>query len=312
MSVTLLNALKEKQAIIIGDQIMVNLPYGSYLLANGNEVNSGYNGHKILYSNDILPIQSIQRSSRSVSGYVYADGSVMDVRDYCIKLAALTAPYYDEDDEKCVYPSLEVEFEVRKQTELLKSHVEILYTEPTITYTPVDIEIVGTVEDTGSDYIKNILAFNGKTYYNGNLYEVDVTKLVYDTTMTYLKDNDLIQHMQNDNGRNYVRYLKVKGEYMFSDFHGASEKATCGFMFLSEANLYCENKAKEIVNGLRLKLFGGAQPITFATKLKVYNQLCTIQTKVVNLDVKQKDTSSKNSVCTLIRNLINELKSTED
>jgi hypothetical protein len=312
MSVTLLNTLKEKQAIIIGDQIMVNLPYGNYLLANGNEISSGYNGHKTLYTNDILPIQSIQRSPRSISGYKYADGSVVDVVEYHNKLTSLTSPYYDEDEEKYIYPSLEVEFEVRKQRQSIESHVEILYTEPTVTYTPVEIEIVGTVENTGSVYINNILAFNGKTYSNGNLYEVDVTKLVYDTTINYLKDNNLLEHMQNDNGRNYVRFLKVKGEYMFSDFHGTNEKATSGFMSLNEAKQFCENKAKEVVNTLRLKLFGGAQPIAIATKLKVYNQLCTIQTRVTNLEVKQKDLSSKTAVCNLIRNLITELKNTEE
>ncbi len=312
MSIALLNTLKEKQAIIIGNQIMLNLPCGDYLLANGNEVRSGYNGTTYLYSNDILPIQLIQRSPRSISGYKYADGSVMDTTEYDSRFQELITPYFDVELDEIVYPSLEIEFQVRKKTEILKSHVEIIYAEPTVAYTPIEIEIVGTVEDTGSDYIKNILAFNGKTYSNGNLYEVDVTKLVYDTTINYLKDNNLLEHMQNDNGRNYVRFLKVKGEYMFSDFHGTNDKATSGFMSLNEAKLYCENKAREVVDILRLKLFGGAQPIAIATKLKVYNQLCTIQTKVTNLEVKQKDLSSKHTVCNLIRTLINELKTTED
>lgn len=311
MSITMLNSLKDKQAIYIDDQVWVTLPSGNYLLANGNTLSGGYNS-KHLLSKECLPIQLINKKPKQALSVMYEDGTVMDYHDWTNAISKVNSPYYDEDDERVTYPSLEVEFECRKELVRLRDIKETIYSEEEITYSPVELEIVGDVQDTGSEYIQNILAFDGKTYYNGTLYKVDSTKVVMDATIKFLTDNDLLQHMQNDSGRNYVRFMKVKGNYIFGDFHGTEQGATKGFKSLEESKKFVEDKIKEINNHLKLKLFGGASPIGYATRLSVHNDLVSLKGKISKLDNKTKDYQAKVSILRDINKLIDELKTEEN
>ena len=176
------------------------------------------------------------------------------------------------------------------------------------TYTPININIVGSLEDTGNRFIETPILY-GKTKFsasNSNLFRVDVKGLVVNVLSPYWKRLKEKGIETENPDHSFFKYLKVGGRYVFTNSDLLSGKVEYRYYKeLKEAEESCNNITKEVET-----LIERCIP-KFLGKLdaaQVQKDLGVILHSVQSLQVKQKDISSKSAA----QNLITKLQKTID
>ena len=123
--------------------------------------------------------------------------------------------YFDDDADEYIYPSLDVEFAIRKKLSLLEEYEPVYGTTPE-TKTNVDITLIGTSEYTGSDFIKSAINYGVASFNSSDgLFMIENKyHIVRDEVLKLIKEYDVTYVLPDHSG---LRFLKVRDKYVFSN-----------------------------------------------------------------------------------------------
>ena len=161
---------------------------------------------------------------------------------------------YEDEDGDVMYPSLEVEYECKKNLLKLKN-CTCIYEDIPNELTDVTLKCVGTACDTGSKYIETALQYGESGFTNSNFFKVDLSGIFSNTVLKFIRDNDLSVGFSNDH-RDTVRYAKYNGNYLFSSSDIYADKGkVCYFNTLKEAVDKEQTVRKDTLSLLNIQIF---------------------------------------------------------
>lgn len=174
--------LKINQAVFFNGKYVVQLPAGKFIDSQENKINGG---EQVVM--DDLYIFCIVENSPKVLKYIFDDGTEKTPEDYS-ELIKESSQYQDEWGDH-QYPSIEIEFDIRKRMEAY-AKAEKVYSESTVEYKPVEIEVIGSVEGTESKFIETPFQYGQATWkpYTG-IYKVHTSKISVDEWYELEKEN---------------------------------------------------------------------------------------------------------------------------
>lgn len=213
---TLLANLPENSAVLIGDQVLVCLPQPKnqhFYEVDGIPLrNTSFTPAQVLINKDSV-IELVGSKKQEVVRYQCGE-KFLSVEDYNDLIYENKTKYGDGTSYGEVnYPDLDTEFKCRKELERLQKYTPF-YNTIKGTRTKVEYNIIGDVEETGSNFITNALSLGKGKFQNGNFYKVDLYGITNNVLSDFCKNNN---YNNSNSIRDTLRYCKVNGEYVFSD-----------------------------------------------------------------------------------------------
>lgn len=308
----ILEGLNQYQAVKFNNGYVVQLAKGGYyhheMYNELHTVNNTETKASQVFVNNLENIKKVNLPTKTVQHYLTSEGVEISVEDVN-SLRALSSPYYCEYEEDYVYPSLEVEFEIKKKQEVLKS-ITSVYDDPVKTLTEVDIEVVGVQEDTGSDFITTPYSI-GKAFHNneGGIYKVAVSSDIAKDEMFKLRtkysDDDF--KLPSHSG---LRFVQVNGKYVFSDRDPHLDKGYSKvFTDLTEAKKH-EESIRKFVRDKVLPHIKSHQEVTDSERSDIAVELNSIEGLILGMQVKVKSESTKRQCLKRVRELLSKLGET--
>lgn len=298
---TKMKGLEYNQAIDCGDHLLVKLAQGKYKVG-AEEVTVSYNGLECAISKG-SEIVRIITTIGEITHYIVRDTDQTFSVDDVQRLRTLDSQYRDEYDEYN-YPSLEVEMEVRKQTDVLNKIVAVR--EPdTVNKQKVEFSIVGSLLPTGSKFVTSTVSIGMITE---SMYSLNKLGVACKALMDVANKFGLDYECSSSSG---LRYAKIGGKYIMS---GVMEKQPwCDGRFpmshysdLSTALSEEKRLYTEVFKYASAKV--NPSDIESGTVRQVYNELESILTQIKSIDYKQKSSSTHSSVCNRVRKLMSQLE----
>jgi hypothetical protein len=276
--------LKEFEAVQAGDVVIVQLPtrYSGYMLSDRI-----INGGQITMSKDETIYRYIAPKLTWIKT-VLKDGSEMTPQE----VNAIHNKYYDEDDERIVYPSLEEEFEHRKVLETI-SQGEKVYLEEEAIKEPVQYIVVGVLKDTGNPFIETAISYGKGRFYTGDtsFFKLNVTAVIGDTLKKFAIEAQLPFSNSNHSG---YKYAKIKDQYVIgngSKWEKQSDNSFSYFPTLNAAQTYEDNLRKEIRDYLLAKF--NMNIVGKVAAAEIFSDLQGILKRVESLNVMKKSDDEK-------------------
>lgn len=304
----MINGLRDNEAVKIGENYLVKLSsyFGDLL----------YDGEKIENTSQPILVQSIdkfslrQKSKPAIEHYVDAEGNAISIED----LRKIRNKYYNDTLEEYIYPSLEVEFEHRKELEKYKKLTPVYEKIPEFTYSPVTITVIGEMVDTGSKFIQSALSFGMKSFSGEtNLFRVDGMAIALDEILSY-KDRFTVDTPSHGG----LRFAKVDGSYLFDENEFWWMNSNHRMTSTLEA-------AKELEASIRLAVSNRIKikvKVDIPSKLAynaIYSRLKAIHRQVMSIAAMKNSSSARlnalsdiNKLITTIESNIQELEKEED
>jgi hypothetical protein len=291
-----IDLLKENEAVVSGNTMIVHLPHGMYKICD-RVVSIGWNNNQVAVNRDEV-IYKHTPPRVKVVGYTYEDGKTISFED-----AQVTRSLYCYDGEY-EYPDLDTEFAHRKQ--LLELEKATAVTEQTDeVLTPLEFTIVGEVIDTGSKYIETAISYGAARFssYDDSFYRLDVTQLLGDTIKQFATDNNL----RFDNSNSGYRFCKIDGASVSTPEweNLLKEGASRVLPTLEEAKKVEQGFRSKMLNHLRGKYIKST--LDEATRAEIYSDLESILRRLGELEVKQKSVYAFRNLKTAVSNLKDKL-----
>jgi hypothetical protein len=290
--------LKDFEAVQAGDTLIIQLPHrwGGYMVGNrqlnGTQVtiNVGeticeYTAPKRTWIKTILK-----------DGTELSDHEVNDIHDQ----------YYDDDEEKMVYPSLKEEFAHRERL-LEISEGEKVYLEEEAILTPVEYKIVGELKDTGNPFVETAVSY-GKGRFStsdNSFFKLSVSEVIGDTLKKFAAEAEL--PFVNGTHSGY-KYAKIKDQYVIgsgSKWEKQSENSFKYFPSLQDAQKYEDDIRSELHEYLAAKF--NMTVIGKFVAAEIFADLQAILKKVEGLDVMRKAQDNKQYTKNAINALMKKL-----
>lgn len=294
------NDLPDNKAIKMGEVFIVKLPASYY---NGFEIN----GVRVNGGLHTLPnldnIYSVKPSLKRLTHYEL-NGEEIGVAIFNSKSPS---SYYDDDYEEYQFDSLEHEYDVKKEWERIKDAVPI-YKETPEQLLPVEIEVIGTMVDTGSKFISTPYQL-GKAFFDssGGIYNLDRYSIACDEVRQIRQEYpDAKVDLPTHSG---LEYLKVNGTYIFTR---APEPWIKGSSFPTivtslDAAKEIERDTRKIV---RSRMMVEIKPIVAdSIMLKdIYKFLDRVEDSLSSIEVKQKSYHCKRALVNRLAEKMKELE----
>jgi hypothetical protein len=299
--------LKAYQAVKLDNgNFVVAFPRGKYVIDGATGSVNGLCDQVVV--TDITQVFRVENTPGEILHYTLYDQIVsVEVRNALYaEVQALADEYFNEDAEEVVFPDLDTEFEFRKKQELVNRHVMVRGAPQTLQIT-VEITVVGTAEDTGSEFIETPFSFGEISFQGRGVYRVDLSGIAKDEF-----NRARIKYTEatfNDATHSNIRYAQVNGDYLFKeDTLGAKENQVRVLGSLREAQEMEQNVRTVIGNILRHKL----EPVEVTKAVLTVNQvlldLAVIKREVVNIDPKSKTLGERRNALARLNALIDKLE----
>lgn len=209
-----IEGLKQYQAVQFGDKYIVCL--STWSDKSTHCVNGVDTPASQVVVDDLTSIFKLVKPSPELTHYVDESGDVVSVEKYTEMMTAFTGEhnkYYDEDVDDYIYPDLDTEYMVKKLKEPL-SKLKHVFKEFPVEQRQVEIDVVGVLEDTGSQFIETSVQF-GKTSWQGGAgaYKVGASNGIVIDEIRKIKDESDDLDIPTHSG---LRYVKLNGKYIFS------------------------------------------------------------------------------------------------
>lgn len=291
--------LRHYEAVKSGDTVIVQLPtsYPAAYMVGDRKVNGG----QIAINKDET-IYSFTAPKKTWIKTILKDGTELSAQE----VNKIHNQYYDEDRDDIVYPSLEAEFEHRK--ELLRlGEGEKVYLEEEAILTPIEYTVVGELEDTGSPFIESAVVYGkGRFYTNDNsFYRLNTSGVIGDTLQKFAAENKL--SFSNANHSGYL-YAKIKDQYVIgsgSKWEKQSNDCFRYFPTATEAKKYEGDLRAELNEHLCGKF--NTTVISKATAAQIFADVQGILRRVESLDVMRKAQDDKRYTVNAINALLKRL-----
>lgn len=295
---------KHGEYVDFGESWLVYLTQqdGKKILVDGKGVIVGYSGSNQIFIKPDAAVVEVIRGTKIHTHYEHKDTKeVMNKSKY---RKIIFAEFYSEDDGEYHYPSLEVEFEHRKQVEELKENYLPVYDIKPDKEEPIQLTCVGSATPTGSPFIETALAYSKTKFSDSGFYRVNWSGLTAKILKDFVDEHNLHKDFTNATHSN-VRFAQVKGKYILSsDVSGADKEQTKVYSDLGSAKEAVESHTKSLLKHLYTKTFGDNIVLNKATLGGVVRDLKAIKSSLANLEVKQKSSQSKRILVNKVYNLV--------
>jgi hypothetical protein len=286
--------LPHGKAVLLGNVYIVSLPYGKKVKVNGVEVNTSC--QVCVESLDL--IQEVVPAS-SVLTHYELNGVRRSIKEYNDSIH-INKEYWDHLCEDFVYPSLEVEFEVRSKIK------EASKFEPVFDYTPettrqYSVDVIGVTMDTGSDFIESSIQYGMATYNVGSsVYCInDIKGIICDELEKLIKEYDSkATYNYPDVG---CRYLKVNEKYIFGK-DDTPDTSTRFFTDIESARLHEGNLRRRVRT--RALPFVSKVSIGLTERGDLVRSLISLKDAMNSCDFKKASTYSKKIMSLKIDDII--------
>ena len=267
----------------VGDSYWLCIKESGLYEINGvrKDINVGWNSNtkQVVLSEEPV-LRKVSRGARNLIHYEN-EGQIITPEEY----RKVLWKYEDEDGER-FYPSLEVEFEHRKELEGLNKF-DPVYEQQEDTYEEVETRCVGDVVDTGSDYIENALSYGKATFSNSNFYKVDLSRINASELAKFVEEHNLKDRYENSSHSN-VHYAKIGGNYAMTGLPFSKDKCFKYVTSLDDAKRLESDTRKQVRSVLNMKVLGGNHLLHGKTLVDVYDKIGQWVSTLGELDVKVK------------------------
>jgi hypothetical protein len=267
--------LKDLEAVVCGDTLILQLPSGYYRL-DDRELTVGYSNTQVAITKDTKVYKRIP-ATKALIKVVLQDGREVSAQDY-----TEAQRKYDYGD---CYPDLDTEYAHRKfLTELDAAEKVYEITDEQLEL--LSYTVIGELTDTGSKFIETPLVFGQARFsnYDNAFYKLNITGLLGEVIQQFAKDKGF--KFSNSTLSGY-RYCQIDGSYVSS---GKWEKLLDGaqhhYTSLSLAKEAEKAYTEEILTYLKAKY--NTEKLSEETCAAVFKQLSEIRFKVGNLKVTSK------------------------
>lgn len=304
----LFSDLNEFEAIDLHDSYLAKLPHGEYTIAG---VRRSFRGGQI-YVTALDNITRHEKPPRQVIAYADEEGNQVTVEDYQKFFAEFNEKYRDEDTYEYHYSTLEEEFEARKELSYW-SDLERVYNEPKETTEDVKLTIVGSALDTGSKFIESPIFF-GKVAWDKDrksLFRVKTAAVAMDEAKKIIEENKDNKGFKVDlPGHSHLQYLKINGEYMFTQvpYNYIKQAGTTSLAPTLEDAKSTEATVRASIRDRINMLLNPAQP-TEADLLDIIKDLQSIRTSMSSVDSKVKTYRQHTATITKLNDLVRKVES---
>jgi hypothetical protein len=289
--------LKDFEAVQAGDTLIIQVPHrwGGYMVGNRQ-----LNGTQITINKDET-LYTYTAPQRTWVKTILKDGTELSAQE----VNKIHNQYYDDDEEKMVYPSLKEEFAHRERL-LEISEGEKVYLEEEAILTPVEYTIVGELKDTGNPFVETAVSY-GKGRFStsdNSFFKLNVSKVIGDTLKKFAAEADLPFTASSHSG---YKYAKIKGDYVITSgkWYHMAEKCFKYFPSLQDAQKYENDIRSELHSYLAAKF--NMTVIGKFVAAEIFADLQAILKKVEGLDVMRKAQDNKQYTKNAINALMKKL-----
>ena len=289
--------LKDFEAVQAGDTVIVQVPHrwGGYMVGNRQ-----LNGTQITINKDET-LYTYTAPQRTWIKTILKDGTELSAQE----VNKIHNQYYDDDEEKMVYPSLKEEFAHRERL-LEIGEGEKVYLEEEAILTPVEYTIVGELKDTGNPFLETAVSY-GKGRFStsdNSFFKLNVTAVIGDTLQKFAAEAGL--PFKNGNHSGY-QYAQIKDQYVVSTGKWCQMVEKCFKYFPSaqDAQKYEDEIRSELHSYLAAKF--NMTVIGKFVAAEIFADLQTILKKAEGLDVMRKAQDSKRYTINAINALLKKL-----
>lgn len=261
------------------------------------DVRIGYGGRASQFVLSEEPtLRKVTLGRRELTHYEH-EGTTLTVKEY----NNINGKHCDEDGDRC-YPSLEVEYEHRKELQKLYKF-EAVYHQHEDTFEDIVTRCVGDVVDTGSRYIENALSYGKACFTNSCFYRVNLSAVTASELAAFVEEHNLKDKYSNSTHSN-VHYAKIDNNYVMTDLpYGNKDKFTMATS-LEEATKVEKETRTEVRSHLNMKVLGGNYGLHGKTLTETYTRVEQWMNTLQEIDVKVKSDSKKRG----LRNSMNKFK----
>ena len=296
------------QAVKVGENYVVCLPQGRYEI-DGTQISSGYQGTQVVVPIDkIDTLNKITPAQKKVSHYVLKSGVEVSAEKVNETRSELNS-YFDEDYEQYNFPSLEVEFEVRKRCEPYANAAAVYIEEPEeIAGYSDKLEFVGEQVDTGSKFVSTAYSLGRMSHqhYNG-VFKVDVKGVLRDEFGKVVKDNDWKSEVPT---HSFLEYAKINGTYVFTQKSLYKNPNDRVFMDLDSAKEFEKTMRKTIRQDIMSKI--SPEPMGELLRKEVYSDIMSLIDLINQIEHKQKSHYKKSAALTKANKVLDKVKWEEE
>ncbi len=289
--------LKDFEAVQAGDTVIIQVPHrwGGYMVSNRQ-----LNGTQITINKDET-LYTYTAPQRTWIKTILKDGTEFSAQE----VNAIHNQYYDDDEEKIVYPSLKEEFAHRERL-LELGGGEKVYLEEEAILTPVQYVIVGELKDTGNPFIETAVSW-GKGRFSttdNSFFKLNVSGVIGDTLKKFAAEAEL--PFKNGSHSGY-KYAQIKGDYVVTNgkWENMAEKCFKYFPSLQDAQKYEDGIRNELHEYLAAKF--NMTVIGKFVAAEIFSDLQAILKKVDALDVMRKAQDGKQYTKNAINALMKKL-----
>jgi hypothetical protein len=278
---------------------------GSSLEINGKSVVDplrGFRHGELIVTSEKPESVTYKVSGRMLVGYKNSEtGDTVSVEDYKLTLAAIDATrQWDDDSEEYTYDSLEAEvFALR----VARTHTAV-YENVDETHT-VELEFIEYPVSAYSN-ITPLYSIDANSVFETKCkFTPNNSELFFDVCAAYGIDKSRIE-IPTHSG---LRYAKIDDKFVvgMEDFEKTSSGSIIGSY--EECVARMNSNRKKLEDLVSMYIAKRSQKVLDKTTVgSLLIELSTIQNRVRNLDVKQKDYSSQRSLANQINELINTYK----
>lgn len=290
--------LKDFEAVQAGDTLIIQLPHrwGGYMVGNRQ-----LNGTQVTINVGEI-ICEYTSPKRTWVKTILKDGTELSAQE----VNKVHNQYYDEDEEKIMYPSLKEEFAHRERL-LEIGEGEKVYLEEKAILTPVEYKIVGELKDTGNPFIETAVSY-GKGRFStsdNSFFKLNVSEVIGDTLKKFAAEAGLPFTASSHSG---YKYAKIKDRYVIgsgSKWEHMTEKYFKYFPSLQDAQKYEDSIRSELHEYLAAKF--NMTVIGKFVAAEIFADLQAILKKVDALDVMRKAQDDKRYTKNAINALMKKL-----
>lgn len=308
----MLQGLNRYQAVKFNNGFIVSFkdeqgyqPAGKHIV-NGVEVTMAQ-----VFVESLEGVKRVVDHSSVLTHYENSEGAVMSSEEVVI-IRGLSFPYWEEDSDNYYYPSLEVEFDIKKRQEVIKDFKPI-YAKQEDTYEDVQFVIVGCQEDTGSEFITTPYSI-GKAFFDNSesVYKIESVLSIVSDEWQKLSKQYLDDKFENSTHSGF-RYAKVNNTYIFNDStKQVSDKGQYSKLFttLLDAKKH-EESIRKLIRSKVTPHLKSYQILGENDRSDICKDLQSLLTCISSIEPKQKSHSIYRQCIIKVNKLIDKLSSVD-
>lgn len=230
-------------------------------------------------------LRKVTLGRRELTHYEH-EGTTLTLKEY----NSVNGKHCDEDGDRW-YPSLEVEYEHKKELEQLYKFKPV-YHQHEDSYEDIETRCVGDVVDTGSRYIENALSYGKACFTNSGFYRVNLSAVTASELTAFVEEYNLKEKYSNSTHSN-VHFAQIDNQYVMTDLPYSNKDKFIMVTSLEDATKVEKDTRAEVRSHLNMKVLGSNYGLHGKTLTETYTRVEQWMNTLQEIDVKVKSDSKK-------------------